>query len=234
MFLYSAVLKRYLTRLGPQSRFGDKLLGIGVRYMFLYSAVLKWYLSRLGPQSRFGDKLLGIRVRYMFLYTAVLKRYLSRLGPQSRFRDKLLGIRVRYLFSVHGTKKTVSRTTLCRPVTPLIVRRWDEKTQHSHEVTAAAAAAAAAAEAESAEPFVRVLCVFALYSEALRARYPGMKYRVPSTGYSMCYWRYYWLCYAVTCTPYVQNIYDAAVYWETCLHCCRAPPPPPLLLPLLL
>ena len=92
-----------------------------------------------------GDKLLGIRVRYMFLYTAVLKRYLSRLGPQSRFRDKLLGIRVRYLFSVHGTKKTVSRTTLCRPVTPLIVRRWDEKTQHSHEVTAAAAAAAAAA-----------------------------------------------------------------------------------------
>ena len=63
MFLYSAVLKRYLTRLGPQSRFGDKLLGIGVRYMFLYSAVLKWYLSRLGPQSRFEDKLLGIGVR---------------------------------------------------------------------------------------------------------------------------------------------------------------------------
>ena len=67
MFLYSAVLKRYLTRLVPQSRCGDKLLGIIVRYMFLYSAVRKRYLSRLGPQSRCGDKILGIRVRYMFL-----------------------------------------------------------------------------------------------------------------------------------------------------------------------
>ena len=74
MFLCSAVLKRYLSRLGPQSRFGDKLLGIRVRYMFLYSAVLQRYWTRLGPQSRFGDKLLGSRVRYMFLYGAVIKR----------------------------------------------------------------------------------------------------------------------------------------------------------------
>ena len=55
MFLYIAVLKRHLSRLGPQSRFGDKLLGIRVRYMFLYSAVLKRHLSRLEPQPGFGD-----------------------------------------------------------------------------------------------------------------------------------------------------------------------------------
>ena len=73
MFLYSsAALKRHLSRLGPQSRVGDKLLGIGVRYMFLYSAVLKRHLSRFGLQSRFGDKLLGIRTICVFLYGAVL------------------------------------------------------------------------------------------------------------------------------------------------------------------
>ena len=69
MFLYRAVLKRYLSRLGAQSRFGHKLLAIRVRYMLLYSAVLTRYLNRLGPQSRLGDELLGIRVRYMFWYS---------------------------------------------------------------------------------------------------------------------------------------------------------------------
>ena len=104
MFLYSAAIRPQNgsaglhTRLGPQSRFGDRLLGIRARYMFPYSAVLKRYVSRLGPQSRFGDKLVGVRVRYMFLYTAVLKRYLSRLVPQSHFEDNSLGSRVRYMF----------------------------------------------------------------------------------------------------------------------------------------
>ena len=79
MFLYSsAALKRHLSRLGPQSRFGDKLLGTRVRYMFLYSAVLKRYLSRLGPQSRFGDNSLGMRVRYKFLHTV---RYQNGMYP---------------------------------------------------------------------------------------------------------------------------------------------------------
>ena len=65
-FLYSAVLERYLSRLGLHSRFGVNILGIRVSYMLQCSAVLKGYLSRLGLQSRFGDKSLGIRVIYIY------------------------------------------------------------------------------------------------------------------------------------------------------------------------
>ena len=66
MFLYSAALKRYLSRQGPQTRFGDNLLGIRVRYMFLCSAVLKRYFTSR-PHSRCEDQFLGNKVRYMFL-----------------------------------------------------------------------------------------------------------------------------------------------------------------------
>ena len=71
MFLYSAVLKRNLTRSELQSRFGDKLLGIRVR-------------SKLrSQQSRFPDKLLGIRVRCTW-YASVQQCGTERLGNSFR------------------------------------------------------------------------------------------------------------------------------------------------------
>ena len=55
MFIYSssAALKGYVTRFGPQSRCGDKLLEIRVRYKFLYSssAALEGYVTRIGRQA---------------------------------------------------------------------------------------------------------------------------------------------------------------------------------------
>ena len=87
-FLYSAVLERYLSRLGLHSRFGVNILGIRVSYMLQCSAVLKGYLSRLGLQSRFGDKSLGIRVIYIYIYFEVLYilclctvRYFEGISP---------------------------------------------------------------------------------------------------------------------------------------------------------
>ena len=69
MFMYSAVLKRYLSRLGRQSRFEDKLLGIKVRCMLLRSAVLgsnsDEYVQELNIKV---DSRITILLRFVLCY----------------------------------------------------------------------------------------------------------------------------------------------------------------------
>ena len=70
--MYSAALMSFLIRLGPHSRLGTKLLGIGLRYVS--AQCRSSLLTGLGPHSRFGDKLRGLRLRQKFMSSAGLKR----------------------------------------------------------------------------------------------------------------------------------------------------------------